>query len=70
MEIDKVKQCVKEIDNEIVLLRELILSHRPLIEKLKESVPDQIDLSAAAAMLHSFYNGIENIFKRIAKRIE
>ena len=29
-----------------------------------------IELSALAAMLHSFYNGIENILKRIALELD
>ena len=38
--------------------------YRPLIEKCAVSPPDDIELSALAAMLHSFYGGLENIFKR------
>jgi hypothetical protein len=40
--------------------------YRPLIDKCRGTPPDAIELSALAAMLHSFYTGIENIFKRIA----
>jgi hypothetical protein len=35
-----------------------------LLAKCAASAPDYIELSALAAMLHSFYNGMENIFKR------
>ena len=34
------------------------------------ATPDAIELSALAAMLHSFYTGIENIFKRIALELD
>ena len=66
----QVKKCIAEIKNEIELIDELLESHKPLIEKIRMSFPDQIERSAAATLLHSFYNGIENIFKRIANRID
>ncbi|HEB29693.1 MAG TPA: hypothetical protein ENI15_02315 [Spirochaetes bacterium] len=66
----KVDRCVREVRNELELLDELLSSHLILIKKVQNNTPDQIELSAAAALLHSFYNGIENIFKRIAIRID
>ena len=45
-------------------LRHLLHVHRTLIEKCVASPPSAIELSALAAMLHSFYGGVENIFKR------
>lgn len=55
----------KQISVEREQLRELINIHRPLLEKCVASEPDAIELSALAAMLHAFYTGIENIFKRV-----
>jgi hypothetical protein len=46
-------------------LRHLFNSHRPLLVKCDTIVPDTIELSALAALLHSFYTGIENMFKRV-----
>lgn len=66
----EIKKCITEIKNEIELIDELLESHKLLVEKIKVSFPDQIERSAAATLLHSFYNGIENIFKRIANRID
>jgi hypothetical protein len=44
-----------------------LLNHcRPILEKCASDPPNEVEISALAAMLHSFYNGIENIFKRIA----
>jgi len=47
-------------------LQRLLEHYRPLLEKCALNPPNDHELSALAAMLHSFYNGIENIFKRIA----
>ncbi len=64
------KKCTEEIRNEINLIDELFHSHKLLFKKIKIKEPDQIEISAIATVLHSFYNGIENIFKRIARRID
>jgi hypothetical protein len=54
----------KQVAVELEKLRELIAVHRPLLDKCENASPTAIELSALAAMLHSFYTGIENIFKR------
>lgn len=56
----------EQIDLELALLGELLDLHRPLFEKCHGEEPTVIELSALAATLHSFYSGIENLFKRIA----
>jgi len=55
----------KQIAVELAQLRQLIDTHRPLLEKCAAVEPDAIELSALGAMLHAFYTGVENIFKRI-----
>jgi hypothetical protein len=55
------KQVAVELDQ----LNNLIEVHRPLIDKCNTMAPTEIELSALAGMLHSFYSGIENIFKRV-----
>ena len=55
----------KQIEVEKEMLNQLLSDHMPLLKKCIDQTPDRIELSALAAMLHGFYNGIENIFKRI-----
>ena len=38
-----------------------------LLEKCKINAPDFFDLNAIGSILHSFYNGLESIFKLIHK---
>lgn len=56
----------KQVAVEREQLQGLLESYRPLLEKCATTPPSDIELSALAAMLHSFYNGVENIFKRVA----
>lgn len=55
----------KQIAVELQQLNRLVEVHRPLLAKCVGESPSEIEISALAAMLHSFYTGIENIFKRI-----
>jgi hypothetical protein len=60
------KQVALELDQ----LHRLIETYALLIEGCAASPPTDVELSALAAMLHSFYNGVENIFKRIAEELD
>jgi hypothetical protein len=51
-------------------LHVLLETYRPLIDKCSANPPNDVELAALAAMLHSFYNGIENIFKRVAAELD
>ena len=55
-----------EIRLELAQLRTLLGTFRPLLLKVKAAPPDAIEVAALAGLLHSFYNGVENILKRIA----
>ena len=56
---------IEQVSLERRQLHRLFPVYRPLLVKCAVSPPNEIELHALAAMLHSFYNGIENIFKRI-----
>lgn len=49
---------------------QLFEAYQAAINKSSRLEPDFIELSALATMLHSFYTGVENIFKRIALEID
>ncbi|MCX5677463.1 MAG: hypothetical protein NTX87_20980 [Planctomycetota bacterium] len=44
----------------------LMDEYRPLLARIAALEPDNFERSALAAMLHSFYTGVENILKRVA----
>ena len=60
----------KEIAFERQQLHRLLEECRPLLQKCTASRPSEPELYGLAAMLHSFYSGIENIFKRIAQELD
>jgi len=60
----------KQVAVELAQLRRLLDSHHALLDRTRKEPPDAIGLSALAAMLHSFYNGVENIFKRVATELD
>jgi hypothetical protein len=46
-------------------LQQLFELHRPLLETSRHQEPNPIELSALGAFLHSFYTGVENLFRRV-----
>lgn len=60
----------KEVALERQQLRRLVESNLPLFQKCVGNSPSSTELYALAAVLHSFYNGVENIFKRIAAELD
>ena len=59
----------KQIAVEQEQLHRLLEIYRPILEKCRTSPPSDIELSGLAALLNSFYNGVENIFKRICAEV-
>jgi len=54
-----------EVEFELEQLSHLLEVHRDLVLKSRDHDPSSVEISALAMMLHSFYTGVENIFKRI-----
>jgi hypothetical protein len=59
-----------QIGVEEAQLQHLLELHRPLLEKCRSEEPGPIELSALAALLHSFYTGIENLLSRVAIELD
>jgi len=55
---------------EILQIDELIEELSPLLEKCIAREPDFIELNAAGAVLHAYYNGLESIFLLIGKNVD
>jgi hypothetical protein len=51
-------------------LRRLLSGIHTLLSKCRDTAPTEIELSALAATLHSFYTGVENIFKRVTVELD
>ena len=47
-------------------LQRLLSGIHGLLTQCRDTAPTEIELSALAATLHSFYTGVENIFMRVA----
>jgi len=60
---NKIKFEIGEIDREF-------LSYKLLFDLIKLRTPDLVEMTAMASVLHSFYNGVENIFLLIAKKVD
>ena len=48
----------------------LFSEYELIFEKIKQEEPDLFDMTILGSVLHSFYNGLENIFEIIAKNID
>jgi hypothetical protein len=51
----------EKIEHEISRIEKLLSDAKPLLDLCKEREPDFIEITAAAQILHSFYNGVESV---------
>lgn len=63
-------ETYKRTELELALLHRLLQGNHDLLDRVRDEEPDGTELLACAALVHSFYNGVENIFKRIAREID
>jgi hypothetical protein len=64
------KKVISQVRFEISQIDELLKSYSDILHKIGKDAPNLIELTAFASILHSFYNGLENIFLCIVKRID
>ncbi len=60
---EQIKFKMEDIDK-------LFSEYSLIFEKIKIEIPDLFDMTILGSVLHSFYNGLENIFEIIAKNID
>ena len=65
-----VKKVIFQVRFEIGQIDRLFDSYDDLLKQTQKNVPDMVEVTALASVLHSFYNGMENIFLSIAKGID
>lgn len=51
-------------------IEKLFLEYELIFEKIKVQPPDLFDITILGSVLHSFYNGIENMFEIIGKNVD
>ncbi len=61
------ENLIMKIEFEISEIETLIECYSEIIKLCENQTPDFIQISAIATFLHSFYNGLENIFANISK---
>jgi hypothetical protein len=66
----RLARVISQIRFEIKQIDRLFERYTDLLERVQEGTPDLVEVTAAASVLHSFYNGLENIFLSIAKGID
>jgi len=60
---EQIKFKINDIDK-------LFLEYELIFKKIELETPDLFDMTILGSVLHSFYNGLENIFEIIAKNID
>lgn len=61
--IEKIKFKIDEIDR-------LFFEYNLIFKKIEIEKPELFDITILGSVLHSFYNGLENIFEIIAKNVD
>jgi len=63
-------KIVSQVKFEIEQIDQLLRSFAGLLTSVQENTPDLVQVTALASVLHSFYNGLENMFLSIAKGVD
>lgn len=63
-------KVIAQVQFEISQIDKLFESYADLLQTVSQRTPTLVELTALGSVVHSFYNGVENIFGRIAKGID
>ncbi len=64
------EKLVALVRDEIGLVDRLFEEYEDLLDESQHATPDKVEKAALATILHSFYNGLENIFSTIAREVD
>jgi hypothetical protein len=64
------EKIISQVTFEIEQIDQLVVAYADLWERAQQGVPDRVELTAMASVLHSFYNGVKNIFLSIVKGLD
>jgi hypothetical protein len=64
------EKIVPQVQFGIGQIDQLLETYTDLLEQARKSTPDLVEVTALGSVLHSFYNGLENIFLSIAKGLD
>jgi hypothetical protein len=67
---ESVEKVIDRINFEITQIDKLFEVYAELLSRVQKRQPDTVEIAAVASVLHSFYNGVENIFLIVAKHID
>lgn len=68
--ISLVKELGDKVKVEMALIDQLLTAYSELLHTAQKSPPNLVELTAMGSVVHSFYNGLENIFTLIAKNLD
>ena len=60
-------RVISQIEFELGQIEQLFEAYVDLLDRRNKKKPDLVEITALASILHSFYNGLENIFLSIPK---
>ena len=58
------------IELEFEQIDQIFIAYADLLKQSQNQAPNLVEITALASILHSFYNGLENVFSAIAKDID